>query len=163
MSRCSKSFVGRLMVVKLVVLGALAAVWFLGMRNKWPPVLDFQRKVNRRWMNPHQMRSAGTPGAYAAVIRHTGRASGTTYETPVVPFPRGDRYVIALPYGTRPDWVKNLLAAGTAELVHEGETVTVTSPVVRPMVPEDMPAKDQRALRVFGNTECLEVHRVAGA
>ncbi len=162
MSRCSKSFVGRLVVVKLEVLGALAAVWFLGMRNKWAPVLDFQRKVNRRVVNPRQMRSAGTPGAYAAVIRHTGRISGSAYETPVVPLPRGDRYVIVLPYGTRPDWVKNLLAAGTAELVHEGETFTVTSPVVRTLAPDDVPAKDQRALRLFGNTECLEVQRVAG-
>ncbi|MBI4932420.1 MAG: nitroreductase family deazaflavin-dependent oxidoreductase [Actinobacteria bacterium] len=161
MSCCSKSFVGRLVVVKLVVLGALAAVWFLGMRNKWAPVLDFQRKVNRRVVNPRQMRDAGTPGAYAAVIRHTGRISGAAYETPVVPFPHGDRYVIALPYGTRPDWVKNVLGAGTAELVHEGETFTVTSPVVRSLAPDDVPANEQRALRVFGNTECLEVRRVA--
>jgi deazaflavin-dependent oxidoreductase (nitroreductase family) len=160
MSCCSKSFVGRVVAVKLVVLGALAAVWFLGMRNKWPPVLDFQRRVNRRLVNPRQMRDAGTPGAYAAVIRHVGRTSGKAYETPVVPLPRGDRYVIVLPYGTRPDWVKNVLAAGTAELVHEGETFTVTAPVVRELAPDDVPAKDQRALRVFGNTECLEVHRV---
>jgi deazaflavin-dependent oxidoreductase (nitroreductase family) len=160
MSCCSKSFVGRLVVVKLVVLLALAAVWFVGMRSKWPPVLDFQRKVNRRFFNPRQMRSAGTPGAYASVIRHTGRTSGTAYETPVVPFPRGDRYVIALPYGTRPDWVKNVLAAGTAELVHEGETFAVTSPVVRSLAPDDVPAKEQRGLRLFGNTECLEVQRV---
>jgi deazaflavin-dependent oxidoreductase (nitroreductase family) len=161
MSCCSKSFVGRLVVVKLMVLGALAAVWFLGMRNKWPPVLDFQRKVNRRVINPRQMRDAGKPGAFAAVIRHVGRTSGTAYETPVVPFPRGDRYVIALPYGTRPDWVKNVLAAGTAELVHEGEEFTVTSPVVRVLAPDDVPAREQRAMRLFGNTECIELHRAA--
>ena len=158
MSRCGRSFVGRLLVGLLV----LAGVWFVGMRCKWAPVLDFQRKVNRRVVNPRQMRDAGKPGAYAAVIRHVGRTSGKAYETPVVPFPRGDRYVIALPYGTRPDWVKNVLAAGTAELVHEGETFTVTAPIVRSLAPDDVPAKDQRALRVFGNTECLELQRVAG-
>lgn len=69
--------------------------------------------------------------------------------------------MIALPYGTRPDWVKNVLATGTAELVHEGERFTVTSPVVRALLPDDVPAKDQRALRLFGNTECIEVHRIA--
>lgn len=156
-----RSFLGRLVLVKLVVLTALAAVWFLGMRNKWSPVLDFQRQVNRKVFNPRQMRDAGTPGAYAAVIRHTGRISGTPYETPVVPFPNGDRFVIALPYGTRPDWVKNVMAAGTAELVHEGETIAVGSPVVRSIAPDDVPEKEQKALRMFGNTECLELRRVA--
>ena len=160
MSCCRRSFVGRVLTVKLMVVAVLGAVWFLGMRSKWPPVLDFQRKVNRRFVNPRQMRSAGSPGAYAAVIRHTGRKSGKVYETPVVPFPSGDRFVIALPYGTRPDWVQNVLAAGTAELVHEGLTCTVDSPVVRSLLPGDVPAKDQRGLQLFGNTECLEVRRV---
>jgi deazaflavin-dependent oxidoreductase (nitroreductase family) len=146
--------------VKLVVVAVLGAVWFLGMRSKWPPVLDFQRKVNRRFINPRQMRTAGSPGAYAAVIRHTGRKSGKAYETPVVPLPSGDRFVIVLPYGARPDWVQNVLAAGTAELVHEGATCTVGSPVVRPVTSDDVPAKEMRAMRAFGNTECLEVRRV---
>jgi hypothetical protein len=68
------------MILVLVVLGGL---WFLGMRGKWPVVLDFQRKVNRRVFNPRQMRSAGTSGAYAGIVRHVGRSSGRPYETPV--------------------------------------------------------------------------------
>ncbi len=34
--------------VVVAVLVALAVVWFIGMRTKWPPVRDFQRRVNRR-------------------------------------------------------------------------------------------------------------------
>lgn len=162
MSRNGRSFIGRLVRVKLLVLLVLAVVWFLGMRNKWTPVLDFQRRVNHT-MNTRQMKDAGTPGAYASIIRHTGRTSGKAYETPVVPFPLGDGFVIALPYGTRPDWLKNVLAAGRAELVHEGETVAVDSPVVRTLHPTDVPAKEQRLMRLFNNTECLEVRRVAAA
>jgi deazaflavin-dependent oxidoreductase (nitroreductase family) len=108
------------------------------------------------------MRTAGEPGAFAAVIRHVGRVSGTAYETPVVPFPHGDRFVIVLPYGARPDWVRNVLTAGSAELTHEGHTFTVGSPLVRQVGSGDVPASDMRAMRLFGNTECMELTRLAG-
>ena len=141
----------------IVGLVALAGVWFLGMRNKWGPVLDFQRKVNRKVVNPKQMRSAGKPGAYAAVVRHVGRRSGVAYETPVVPFATADGFVIVLPYGARPDWVRDVLAAGSAELVHEGETYRVCEPVVRAVQPGELPEKEMKGMRLFGNTECLAV------
>lgn len=150
---------GSVGTIVIVLLGVMA-IWFLGMRNKWTPVLDVQRRVNHRVFNPRQMRSAGTPGAYAAVIHHTGRTSGRPYETPVVPFPTVDGFLIVLPYGTSPDWVRNVLAAGTAELVHEGETFTVGSPEVRQIRPGDVPAGEERALRLFDNTQCLVVQRV---
>ena len=146
----------------LAGLVALMGTWFVGMRTKWRPVIDLQRRVNKSVFNPRQMRTAGSPGAYAAVIRHTGRRSGQRYETPVVPLPTDGGVLVVLPYGTRPDWVKNVLAAGTAELVHEGETYTVDSPVVRTIEPGDVPASEQRALRLFGNTECMVLHRVEG-
>ena len=111
--------------VLLALLFVLGVVWFVGMRTKWPPVRDFQRRVNRRVFNPRQMRTAGRPGAYAGIIRHVGRRSGRAYETPVVPLPADDGFVILLPYGDRPDWVRNVLAAGTATIVLEGEEYTV--------------------------------------
>jgi deazaflavin-dependent oxidoreductase (nitroreductase family) len=150
---------GSVGTIVIVLLGVMA-VWFLGMRNKWTPVLNVQRQVNRKVFNPRQMRTAGTPGAYAAVIRHTGRSSGQHYETPVVPFPTQDGFLIVLPYGTSPDWLKNVLAAGTAELVHEGKTFAVGSPEIRQIQPGDVPASEERALRLFDNTQCLVVHRV---
>ena len=47
-------------------------------------------------MNPAQMRTAGTPGAYAGIIRARGRVSGRMIETPVGIIADGDAFLIAL-------------------------------------------------------------------
>ena len=151
--------------VLLVVLLLLAVVWFVGMRTKWPPVRDFQRRVNRRVFNPRQMRTAGSPGAYASIVRHVGRRSGREYETPVVPMPTEDGFIILLPYGDRPDWVRNVLAAGGATIVHEGEEVAVVAPELIATVDSghEFSASEQREIRLFANTRCLRVRRAPSA
>ncbi|MCV7384589.1 nitroreductase family deazaflavin-dependent oxidoreductase [Mycolicibacter longobardus] len=53
------------------------------------------------------------PGA--SVIRHRGRKSGKPYETVVTTYRKGDQLAIALGHG-RTDWVKNVLAAGEADV-----------------------------------------------
>jgi deazaflavin-dependent oxidoreductase (nitroreductase family) len=151
------------------VVGALAlsVVAFLllvvvGMRTKSPPVLRLVRRVNRSVSNPIQMRSAGRPGAYASIIHHRGRISGQRYETPVGAEATDDGFVIALPYGTTTDWLKNLLADGTATIVNEGETFEVDQPEVRPLASEiaRFPTADQRNLRRFRVEQCVRVRRV---
>lgn len=62
------------------------------------------------------------------VVVHRGRRSGRTYRTPVNVFRSADGYVLALTYGSDSDWVKNVLAAGGAELRTRGRRVLVTSP-----------------------------------
>ena len=121
-----------LIVVSALVAGlaVLLLAFVLGMRAKSPFVLGAVKRFNRRFVNPAQMKTAGTPGAYAGVIRHVGRRTGRLYETPVGPFPTDDGFVIALPYGTSSDWVKNVLAAGSATLVTEGQTYEVDRPAV---------------------------------
>jgi deazaflavin-dependent oxidoreductase (nitroreductase family) len=143
---------------------ALATVFLLGMRTKSPAVVDRVRRFNRAVTNPRVLRSAGSPGASASVIRHVGRVSGRQYETPVGPFAVGDDYVIALPYGPGADWVRNVLANGTATLVREGRTVPVHQPEVVPTtdVIQDLPSSDQRTLRLFGVDQCLRVRRASG-
>lgn len=47
-----------------------------------------------------------------AVVVHRGRRSGREYRTPVVAVRSGRLLFVALPYGDRTDWVRNLLAAG---------------------------------------------------
>jgi deazaflavin-dependent oxidoreductase (nitroreductase family) len=144
-----------------LALAALSAVFLVGMRRKSPPVVDTVRRVNRAFFNPRQMASAGTPGAYAAVIRHRGRTSGTAYETPVGAVATDDGFVIGLVYGPRTDWLRNVLAAGGATVVHEGRTVEVDRPEVVPTA--SMAAafgdKEFRNLRLFGVDQCLQVHR----
>jgi deazaflavin-dependent oxidoreductase (nitroreductase family) len=157
-------WLGRLVGVVMVAFGALFAVLLIGMRTKSPAVLDRVRRFNRNVTNPRVLRTAGAPGASASVIRHVGRVSGRPYETPVGPVAVGDDYVIALPYGPETDWVRNVIAAGGATLVHEGRQVSVDRPevVATSAVVDDLPASERRTLRIFGVAQCLRV-RTASA
>ena len=80
---------------------------------------------------------------YASVIRHTGRSSGKQYATPIVADRVGDTLIIPLPYGTGVDWVRNVLTAGQATIVHKGQTYAVESPELidstqaLPLLPRD--------------------------
>ena len=149
----------RLVGVALLAAAAVATVFVVGMRTKSPVVTDRVRRFNRAVTNPRVLRSAGTPGSSASVIRHVGRVSGRSYETPVGPFAVGDDFFIALPYGAGADWVRNVLTLGTATLVHEGRTVPVHQPEVVPtrLVVDDLPPSDQRMLRVFAVDACLRI------
>lgn len=146
----------------LVVTLALALLAFLlGMRAKSPVVLRTVRRFNRSFVNPRQMRTAGRPGAYAGVIRHVGRRSGRAYETPVGPYATDDGFVIALPYGTTSNWVKNVLAAGSATLVTEGQTYDLDQPEIVPLadVLDAVPARERRSLRLFRVEQALRARR----
>jgi deazaflavin-dependent oxidoreductase (nitroreductase family) len=145
-----------------LALVTIVIVFVVGMRTKSPPVLKAVRKFNRAVSNPRQMESAGTVGAYASVIRHSGRTSGRPYETPVGAVATDDGFVIALPYGSQADWLKNVLASGSATIVDEGQTYRVDQPEIIPMeaAATHFPPKEQRNLRLFGVDQCLRVRRV---
>ena len=74
-----------------------------------------------RWLThvtrPLAMRNAGKERSGTAVVRHVGRRSGRAYETPVVEVEHDDSFLIALPYGERTDWLRNVLATGSATSV----------------------------------------------
>jgi deazaflavin-dependent oxidoreductase (nitroreductase family) len=141
----------------VVAITAVFATFLLGMRTKAPVVQDRVRRFNRAVTNPRVLRSGGRPGASASVIRHVGRVSGRAYETPVGPHAVGDGFVIALPYGPNADWVRNVVAAGSATLIHEGRTVAVDEPevVATADVIAELPKSEQRTLRLFGVDRCL--------
>lgn len=63
-----------------------------------------------------------------AIIRYRGRKTGKTYRTPMNVFRDGDSYIFALTYGSDVQWVKNVLAAGEADLESRGRTIHVTHP-----------------------------------
>jgi deazaflavin-dependent oxidoreductase (nitroreductase family) len=148
-----------------VVLVGIALVFVLGMRAKSPLVVGPLIRLQRAVINPRQMQSAGAPGAYAAVIRHRGRVSGRPYETPVGAVPAGDGFLIALVYGSRSNWLQNVLASGSATLVHEGHTYTVDQPEIVPMqaVAAQFTAGDQRGFRWLRVDQALRVRRVEPA
>ena len=158
MCRSCAKLVGGLAVTVMII----GIVFLGGMRMKCPPVLTAVRRFNRAVGNPRAMKTAGAPGAYASVIRHVGRTSGREYETPVGAYATEDGFFIALPYGQSADWVKNVLASGSAVIVDEGDTHRVAEPEIVPTadVVQHLPAGEQRTLRLFGVDETLRFGRV---
>lgn len=143
---------------------AMTAFWVgftVAMRTKYPPVQNAVRRMNRAVVNPRTMGTAGRSGAYASVIRHRGRTSGTQYETPIQAVPTEDGFVIPLPYGTRADWLKNVLAAGSANIAHDGSTFAVDHPEMVGSAAADayFAPKDQRAHHLYGVDQFLRVRR----
>lgn len=150
-------FVGAVVGIAVLSLSVLVA----GMRWKLPPVIDALRRLNRSLTNPRVMRTAGSAGTQTSVIRHVGRTSGRTYETPVDVITTADGFLIALPYGTGADWVRNVLAAGSATIVSQGESVDVDAPIIAAIaeVAGRLPARTLRTLNLLGVTECLHLQR----
>jgi deazaflavin-dependent oxidoreductase (nitroreductase family) len=146
-----------------VVFAVLAATFVVGMRTKSRLVVGPLVAIARAVVNPRQMRAAGRPGAYASVIRHRGRRSGRAYETPVGVVRDGDTYLIALPYGLRTQWLRNVLASGEAVLVTEGRTVRVDRPaLIRTRdVADRFSPTDQRMFRFLGTVDCLRLRTAA--
>lgn len=146
----------------VLVLGALLGLLVLGMRAKSPLALAAVRRISRLF-NPLQMKTAGTPGAFASVIEHRGRSSGRAYSTPVGAVPSGEDFVISLPYGTGAHWVRNVIAAGAATLRTEGAVHRVERPELIPLreVEDCFSPADNRMHRLFGVDQVLLVRRAA--
>ena len=69
-------------------------------------VARLNKRVTNRFVEPIARRSSGF-----AVVHHRGRASGTSYATPLNLFTLDDRQaIVSLTYGPSADWVQNVLA-----------------------------------------------------
>jgi len=154
-----------LRIVRLIrrtfaIVTILSGLFVVGMRRKWPPVLNAVRRLSRAF-KPVVLKTAGSVGASASVVRHVGRKSGRVYDTPVVAVPTSDGFAIALPYGRNTDWLKNVLARGSATLINEGSEYTVNEPSVVPIADVDafFAAKEQRLHRQFAVPTALRVRR----
>jgi deazaflavin-dependent oxidoreductase (nitroreductase family) len=112
--------------------------------------------------NPIQMRSAGNPGAYASVVRHQGRKTGRTYQTPVWAAVTEDGFMIPIVYGADTDWLKNVLASGSAAIVHDGATSLVEHLEMIPMqsARSYFPVMTRLAHALVHVDRCLRVRRV---
>ncbi|MGH3523689.1 MAG: nitroreductase family deazaflavin-dependent oxidoreductase [Mycobacterium sp.] len=93
----------------------------------FPPWLD---RLQIKYMNPVMKRFGRfLPGT--SIIKHRGRKSGKPYETVVTTYRKGDLLAIALGHG-KADWVKNVLAAGEADVQIFRHDVHVTNPRILP-------------------------------
>jgi deazaflavin-dependent oxidoreductase (nitroreductase family) len=65
-----------------------------------------------------------------ALIRHRGRRSGNAYETPIAVVPTTDSSVvmIGLPWGTKTNWARNVVAADRASLRWKGRDIELVHP-----------------------------------
>lgn len=154
-------FVTKLIGALLTAVAVLGVVFVVGMRRKSPPVLNTVRRIGRA-SKPLALRTAGAEGVPVSVVRHVGRASGRAYETPVQAAATEDGFVIALPYGPNTDWLKNVLASGSATIVDGGKTYEVNQPEVlsTESVQHHFRPSDQRAHRMFRVEQSLRVRRV---
>ncbi|CAM2830964.1 nitroreductase [Mycobacterium intermedium] len=66
-----------------------------------------------------------------ATIEHRGRKSGKPYKTIVSTFRKGNTLAIALGHG-KTDWVKNVLAAGEADVHYTRRSIHLTNPRILP-------------------------------
>ena len=82
-------------------------------------------QVNKRVFNRWELRRGKRP-----VLTHLGRASGRTYHTPLDAHRVDGGYIFILVYGARSDWVRNVLQAGHARLLIDGDEVNLTHPRV---------------------------------
>jgi deazaflavin-dependent oxidoreductase (nitroreductase family) len=87
------------------------------------PMPRWWTQINKRVFNPVELRRGGRP-----VLTHVGRSSGATYRTPLDAHPVDGGYVFILVYGSRSDWVRNILAAGHARLTLDGQDIELTAP-----------------------------------
>nr|WP_236714618.1 nitroreductase family deazaflavin-dependent oxidoreductase [Nonomuraea pusilla] len=115
--------------------------------------------MNKRVFNPRAITGGKWP-----VLIHTGRVSGATYRTPLDAHPVDGGYLFVLVYGSRSDWVQNVLAAEGARLRVDGGEVELTAPR---LVGEDeafqsLPAEVARPPKLFRITEFLRMDRLAG-
>jgi len=86
-------------------------------------------RFNKRVTNRISMPLAPWLPAFG-IVSHVGRRSGRRYRTPINVFRSGDRFVFALTYGPRTEWVRNVLASGGCELQTRQRTYQLTQPRV---------------------------------
>ncbi|HJT93239.1 MAG TPA: nitroreductase family deazaflavin-dependent oxidoreductase [Mycobacterium sp.] len=93
----------------------------------FPPVVE---RLQIKYFNPMIKPIARfLPGM--ATIKHRGRKSGKPYETIVTAYRKGNVLAIALGHG-KTDWVKNVLAAGEADLHFIRRGVHLVNPRIVP-------------------------------
>ena len=118
------------------------------------PLPRWLAQLNKRTFNKMEIKRGNRP-----VLSHVGRSSGKAYETPLDAHAVEGGYIFIANYGRDSDWVKNILAAGTAALRVDGDEVALVSPR---MVPKDearqqMAAQTKWPPRRMNVTECLRM------
>lgn len=113
-------------------------------------------------LNPLVLKLAGRSHfGMAAQIRHVGRRSGRPYTTPVTARRTGDLVLIALTFGNRSDWCRNVTAAGGCSIRIDGEDYDASQPEflirqeAKPLVAAAFSPFDRLGFRMLGIRQIL--------
>src|ERR1700730_10689319 len=115
------------MVIAASVISLLAVllvpILLIRFRKRW--VAAFNLAVTNRITS----RFAGRLPGFG-ILTHMGRKSGRLYRTPVnvVRVPEG--FLVALTYGRKSDWAKNVLAAGGCQIETRRVVYQLSAPAV---------------------------------
>ena len=71
-------------------------------------------------LNPVTLRAAKSGHGPISLVRHTGRKTGRTYETPLILARYGRDFVAELTYGPEVSWYRNVVAAGRCTVLVKG-------------------------------------------
>jgi deazaflavin-dependent oxidoreductase (nitroreductase family) len=97
-------------------------------------------------LNRATLRAAKRGRGPFSIVRHVGRKTGKTYETPLILARLGDDFVAELTYGTEVQWYQNVVAAGLCAVVYHGDEYQING--IHPLDRED-------GLRAFGYPAAL--------
>ena len=160
-------YVIRLTVAAVAAAMIAAALFVFAFRSRNEAIRSRMRRMNalmnKQMLADGDLANVGQPGGPASLVRHVGRTSGNPYETPVQAFAVQDTYLIPLAYGSDSDWVKNVVAAGGAEIVSDGDIVATTDPEIvsaawaLPLIP----SKHHSMTKLLGIDEFIRLRRVS--
>jgi hypothetical protein len=97
-----------------------------------------------------------------ALIHHTGRVSGRSFQTPIVVIRTPSGFIVPLPFGSA-QWPRNVVAAGAATLRWNGQDWHVREPVI--VGPEGASAfnrVERLGIRAFGISHFLRLTALDG-
>ena len=117
-------------------------------------------RSNQWLVNPIARRFAGRLRPFA-IVAHVGRISGQSYRTPIMAFETADGFLIALTYGPKTEWVRNVFAAGHCVLISGGTEIKVSQPTLGTIAANRavLPRPVRVALRVMRVNDCLTLRR----
>ena len=118
-----------------------------GVPMRFPPWFE---RLQIKYLNP-LIRPFARHMPGLAVIKHRGRTSGKSYETVVTAYRKGDVVAILLAHG-KTNWVKNVLAAGEADIHLSRQDLHLTNPRIVPAGTDDptLPGVARRGARKTG-------------
>lgn len=87
-------------------------------------------RLQIRYINPVFLRVGRYLPSFA-IVKHRGRTSGKDYETVVSAYRKGNKLAILLAHG-KTNWVKNVLAAGEADIHVGRKDLHLVNPRVLP-------------------------------